>query len=158
MKGTNKLITFLLCGWAFLFIFTTYNSIVILINKNGYQNELFIVTKLCHDFDDNDFDYFAIGIVNGNRESFSLNRCFSSNPRTYEQLNELMPLGTEIDVLYNPSLSKAHIQGETLRVLKAEPNYFQDRKNDLYNMIVIGYGPIVIWLVLLLILRKGSQI
>ena len=124
-KTTRVLTTIFLVAsffWAWLWALTFWNRLNILRNRDGYSRATFEVTSVeYHEpsgYDDSPMpSYWANGVVNGQAERLSIMSRFESQPESLEQVQAAVPVGTVFQILYNPSLSRAIVQGETLRVI-----------------------------------------
>ena len=118
--------------WALLTSFTLANAIMVLRNWRGYREATFVVAEVKYSESYGGggagagggggsgtlaVDYWAKGTIHGARERYSLKREVAHSPKSQDDLERMVPPGDQFRVWYNPGMSHAIIQGETLRVL-----------------------------------------
>ncbi|WP_254510695.1 hypothetical protein [Anatilimnocola floriformis] len=117
-------------GYSWLFTLTFINRCNIRWNKQNYGLETFVVTAV--DYDANgEFgpDYHLDGEVAGSSERHVPRLRRDQAVRGKGDLARLFPAGTKLAVYYNPTMPRSIIQNESLRVLTAEPDFWQKEIN-----------------------------
>lgn len=114
--------------WSWLFALSFASALTKCCTRKAYCAETFVVT-------DADFigrtrrairHPFLFGMVADHKELLAPPLRGSFVPQNKEDLLAHFPKGMTIPVLYNPGAPEVTIQGETLRVIAARPNVWQE--------------------------------
>ncbi len=127
-------------------------SVIILLYADGYRDAVFTVDQLLFQRGEmrrnRTYDsYGAEGTVEGRKEFFSLGEYVRGVLQKREDLEAQVRVGQELKVLYNPDVPKT----SGLRVLYPEENLKDTWRKIQRKMILTGYGPWLICLILCLV-------
>jgi hypothetical protein len=140
--------------YSSLFSFTYSNRLRIQHNRDQYRPEVFEVRDaVYHPRSGEDSEsYWFKGLVAGNEERFIPDFAEGFDVESREDLLSLYPVGTKINVLYNPDETETIIQDETLRVLHDFPGFWEkeDRLRGRLARIVLVPVPVTLCFYLML--------
>lgn len=141
--------------YSSLFSFTYSNRLRIQHNRDQYRHEVFEVRDaVYHPRSGEDSEsYWFKGLVAGNQERFIPDFAEGFDVESREDLLSLYPVGSKINVFYNPNETGTIIQDETLRVLHYFPGFWEKEerlRSQLFRIVVI---PVPLALCFYLVLR-----
>lgn len=127
-------------------------SVIILLYADGYRDAVFTVDQLLFQRGEmrrnRTYDSTgAEGTVEGRKEFFSLGEYVRGVLQKREDLEAQVRVGQELKVLYNPDVPKT----SGLRVLYPEENLKDTWRKIQRKMILTGYGPWLICLILCMV-------
>ena len=132
---------------SFLVAFVMYKNVIegkwtMYKQAEGYRAGQYQVTRL-------EFDYFSKkrgfggrtvlqgktvcshGIIENHLEKFCLNGFLPHAPSSLEDLRQMIPEGSRLNVLYNSEIEETNIAGQSIRVAKFSPTFVQGLKTNL---------------------------
>src|SRR5262245_37235036 len=104
---------------------TLWNRLVIRQHKADYREEKFLVTGAYFSSDEGT-DYSLSGTIKGREERLRPEFPPGDGPRNRAALLQAYPLGTQIDVIYNPEVPDRVFHGESARVIHAGLSYLDE--------------------------------
>jgi hypothetical protein len=121
--------------YSWLFTLSFGNRIAIQRQRNEYKPAVFVVTGATYD-GGGDFgpDWWLTGLVGGRTERLVPDMRQRTRPQSADDLLQHFPTGSQIDVLYNPTATETLWQGESLRVLEAQPDFWQREARSLVGL------------------------
>jgi hypothetical protein len=78
-------------------------------------------------------------------------------PRTADDLLSRYPKGTKIEVFYNPDATDMLVQGESLRVLAATPDFWQEEARLRHRLGLRVLVPVPLALAIYLVVRYVNR-
>ncbi len=166
LKNLLIILAVLAFGWSLVLSMPVFNQYKKVLNQEDYQKAIFKVISVHYDPGrvskaiSTSSTWFARGLIRGKEERFSL-VAYVKQPHSESELMRLVPIGSEIDVWYNPEQPNAIIAGETLRVLIFNENTFTDTHKYFKGLLLVAYGPFFLVLMLLVFVKifyGGSNI
>jgi len=163
--GMRKVIQFL-CGLAvfvaflfsWLWTLTFVNRVAIYRDREKYRPETYLVSRAEYYRDDEDGDsWWLMGTIASREERFVPRLGNTPLPRSAEDLLARYPIGTKIDVLYNPDATETLIQGESLRVLAAAPDFWQREARHRHRLGLRVLVPVPVALAIYLTVRYVNR-
>jgi hypothetical protein len=97
--------------------------------------------------------YWLNGTIEGRTERFIPEFPPNFSPTSAKDLLAIYPRAKRIDVLYNPAETETIIQGETLRVLQAKPNFWAEEEQLRNRLLLWVCIPVPATLMIYLVLR-----
>jgi hypothetical protein len=151
--------------WAWLGVFTFFNRIYLLRNKNGFRKTQFIVESVEYHPDiggeNSDESYWANSTIDGSKEQLSLKGLLKKKPQSVKDIQAEVPVGTVYSVLYNPSLTDIIIQGEMLRVRLYKEDFWERESRLIWKLAGIMFLPfaaaLLLMILILLVIRKQKK-
>lgn len=145
--------------YSLLFSFTYSNRLRIHFHRDQYQHQVFEVRDAVYHPRNGEVSesYWFNGQVAGRQERFIPDFAEGFDVESREDLLFLYPVGTRIDVLYNPNETETIIQNETLRVLHDFPGFWEKEdllRGRLFRVVVI---PVPVALCFYLVFRLLHQ-
>jgi hypothetical protein len=113
-------------------------------NRDNYKAEKFVVTKaVYHEASDQQTDietyWWLTGTVAGQKER--LVPFVPEKPQSADDLLKQYPIGSTLDVFFNPALDRKLIQSTSLRVQIATPNYWEEQRWRLIRLAILVFVP-----------------
>ncbi len=145
-------------GWSVALSMPVFNQYKKILNKEDYQKSIFKVISVHYDSGrvskaiTTHPTCFARGLIRGKEERFSLD-AYVKQCQSESDLMRLVPVGSKIDVWYNPEQPNAIVAGETLRVLVFNENTFIDTHKYFKGLLLVAYGPFLFVLMLLVFVK-----
>ncbi len=127
LQTTAGVAVWLALGFSWLFVLSLWNRITILRDKDNYRSEAFIVRDavyLPNDGDELADSYWLLGMVANRQERLVPKRRGLPPPTSAAELLQRYPKGTVVPVYYNPRATTTIVQGETLRVIEAHGDFW----------------------------------
>jgi 4-amino-4-deoxy-L-arabinose transferase-like glycosyltransferase len=155
-----------LCGFAvlaaifysWLWTLSFVNRINIYHNREAYKSETFLFSGAEYSRGDEGGDaWWLTGTVAARDERFVPRLRGGSIPRSAKDLIERYPKDTKIAVLYNPDATETLVQGESLRVLSATPDFWQEEARLRYRLGVRVLLPVPLALAVYLVVRYVNR-
>ena len=140
LKSVTTVLLVASFAWAWLWAFTFWNRIEILTNKEGYSPAEFKVTSI--EFSIREDKHWLSGIVNGVEERLSFTNLLEDRPESKDEVVAEFPPNTEIEVWYNPSLTRTMIQTEYLRVLPYGEDLWSKQISLAWKIGLRGFLPL----------------
>jgi len=113
-----------------------YNAWRIFLNRHKYRPDVFVVDRV--DYYPGDVGYVpmwtATGTIGGVRENFALMDSIAE-PDDVNELRATFPVGTKIEVWYDPTATRTATQGRYLRVLPRHLNFDKALSNALVHTV-----------------------
>ena len=97
--------------------------------------------------------YWLEGTVGGVGERLIPDRHGAPRPRSADELAALYPKGTKISVLYNPDATMWAVQDESLRVIKARPDFWEREASRRLLFGVLTLCPVPLALLVYFVVR-----
>lgn len=155
----RKIIQFV-CGFAvfaaiffsWIWTLTFVNRVNLYLNRDSYHPDTFVVTGAeYHRGEEGGDVWWLNGTVGQHEERLVPRRHGATMPHDENDLLTLYPKGTKVDVLYNPGATETLIQGESLRVLAASPDFWEKeaRLRNRLGLLVLLPAPITLAVYLL---------
>jgi hypothetical protein len=155
-----------LCGFAvlaamffsWLWTLSFVNRVNIYRNREAYKPETFMVSGAeYHRGDEGGDSWWLTGTVTSREERFIPRLLGAPLPRSAEDLIARYPKGTRIEVLYNPEATETIVQGESLRVLAATPDFWQEEARLRYRLGLRVLVPVPLALAVYLAVRYVNR-
>lgn len=128
--------------WAALFALPWWNRVAIHRNRANYRPATFLVSDAAYERGKRGTSYWLQGSIAGESERFVPPLADgAARPRNRADLLRQFPVGTKIAVLYNPSMTRALIQDETLRVKPDAPDFWQREARLRRSLTRMLFGP-----------------
>lgn len=134
------------------------NRVNIYRNREAYKPENFIVSGAEYHRDDESGDsWWLSGTVASREERFTPRLRGAPLPRSAENVVARYPKGTRIEVLYNPDAAETIVQGESLRVLAATPDFWQEEARLRHRLGLRVLVPVPLTLAVYLAVRYVNR-
>jgi hypothetical protein len=145
-------------GFSWLFTLTFLNRVTIYHDREKYRPGTYVVTgaEYVHETEGGD-TWWLTGTVTAREERFIPRLAGASSPRSAEDLLARYPKGTKIDVLYNPDATDTIMQGETLRVFAATPDFWQNEAKLRHRFGLRVLVPVPVTLAIYLTVRYVNR-
>jgi hypothetical protein len=144
--------------YSWLFTLSFVNRIVIYLHRDDYKPAVYVVTGANY-VNDSEFGpaWWVTGDVGGREERFVPHMSKGTRPGSTEDLLQRFPRGTKIDVIYKPDASDMLSQGESLRVLEARPNLWQEEAKSTWRLGRRVLLPVQITFIIYTLVRVANQ-
>jgi lipopolysaccharide export LptBFGC system permease protein LptF len=161
----RKIIQFL-CGFAvlaaiffsWLWTLSFVNRVNIYRNREAYKPATFLVSGAEYYRGDEGGDsWWLTGTVTSHDERLVPRLRGAPLPRSAGDLTARYPKGTKIEVLYNPDATETLVQGESLRVLSATPDFWQEEARLRYRLALRVLVPVPLTLAVYLAVRYVNR-
>lgn len=154
-----------LCGFAvlaaiffsWLWTLSFVNRVNIYRNREAYKPETFLVSGAEYSRDEGGDSWWLTGTVTSREERFVPRLRCAPLPRSAKDLIIRYPKGTKIEVLYNPDATETLVQGESLRVLSATPDFWQEEAKLRYRLGLRVLVPVPLMLAVYLAVRHVNR-
>ena len=155
-----------LCGFAvlaaiffsWLWTLSFVNRVNIYRNREAYKPETFLVSGAeYHRGDEGGDSWWLTGTVASHEERFVPRLRGAPLPGSTGELIARYPKGTKIQVLYNPDATETLIQGESLRVLAATPDFWQEEARLRHRLGLRVLVPVPLTLAVYLAVRYFNR-
>lgn len=155
-----------LCGLAvlaaiffsWLWTLSFVNRVNIYCNREAYKPETFLVSGAeYHRGDEGGDSWWLTGTVTSREERFVPRLRGAPRPHNAEDLIARYPKGARIEVLYNPDATETLVQGESLRVLAATPDFWQEEARLRYRLGLRVLVPVPLTLAVYLAVRYVNR-
>ncbi len=145
-------------GFSWLWTLPFVNRVTIHQGREKYRPGTYLVTGAeYHRGDEGDDSWWLTGTIASHEERFIPRVSKGQRPRNQEEVLARFPKGTKIDVFYNPDATEMIVQDETLRVIEATPNFWQEearRQRSLGQRVLV---PVPLALALYLTVRYANR-
>lgn len=155
-----------LCGFAvlaaiffsWLWTLSFVNRVNIYRNREAYKPETFTVSGAeYHRGDEGGDSWWLTGTVRSREERFIPRLRGAPLPRSAGDLIARYPRGTRIEVLYNPDATEMIVQDESLRVLTASPDFWQEEARLRHRLGLRVLVPVPLTLAVYLAVRYVNR-
>ena len=160
----SYVLVFITLFWAWLGVFTFFNRIYLLRNKNGFRKTQFIVESVEYHPDiggeNSDESYWANSTIDGSKEQLSLKGLVKKKPKSVKDIQAEVPVGTVYSVLYNPSLTRVEVQGEMLRVHLYRKDFWEREKRAAWGIARIMFFPLgaaMLFMIFILLITRNQK-
>jgi len=144
--------------FSWLWTLSFVNRVNIYRNREAYKPETFIVSGAEHHRGDEGGDsWWLTGTVMSREERLTPRLRGAAVPRSAEDLIARYPRGTRIEVLYNPDATETIIQDESLRVLEATPDFWQQEARLRHRLGLRVLVPVPLTLAIYLSVRYVNR-
>ena len=136
-----------------------WNRFTILRDKDNYNPEVFIVLDAeyeqgLHKMPD---AYWLVGTVSLRKERLVPMWRGLPPPRSAAELLQRFPKGTRVPVLYNPRATEMMVQGETLRVIEADRDFWDEEASVRWRLGLYVFVPASIAIAVYLSIRLNNH-
>ena len=165
MNAVRKIIQSL-CGFAvlaaiffsWLWTLSFVNRVNIYRNREAYKPETFLVSGAeYHRGDEGGDSWWLTGKVASREERFVPRLRDAPSPRSAKDLTARYAKGTKIEVLYNPEATETLVQGESLRVLAATTDFWEEEARLRYRLGLRVLVPVPLALAVYLVVRYVNR-
>lgn len=154
IQSLSGLAVFVAVCYSWLWTLSFANRLNIYRDRAAYKPETFTVSGAeYHRGDESGTSWWLTGTIATHAERFVPSLYEISSPRSAEDLLLHYPKGTKIEVLYNPNATTTLFQGESLRVLAATPDFWQEEARLRYQLGLRVLVPLPITLIVYLAVR-----
>jgi hypothetical protein len=160
VQSLSGFAVFAAIAFSWLFALTFWNRRTLWRDRDQYKRESLVVTESVYDsgaFEDHFEFYWLEDIVGGVTERLVPDLDRAPSPRSADELALRYPKGTKISVLYNPAATAALIQGESLRVIDAPPDFWKREASRRLFFGPLTLGPIPLALGIYLAVRFTNR-
>jgi len=153
IEFTCGLAVFLAFLFSWLWTLTFVNRINLYLHRDAYRPETFLVTGAGY--------YRGYGWLNGmvagHEERLTPMLRGTPSARGSVDLLALYPKGTKLEVLYRPEATRAVVQHETLRVLPAGPEFWENEARLRHRLGWFVLAPVPLTLGIYLLVRRANR-
>jgi hypothetical protein len=135
---------------------TFWNRLTIQQHKASYREETFLVTDASFTGDEGTY-YSLAGTIKGREERMQPFFPRGSEPRNRTDLLRAYPVGTKIDVIYNPDVPDIVFNGESARVIQAGLSYLDEEPRRFRSAALETFLPIPLALVFFFTVRNYGK-
>lgn len=112
--------------YSWLWTLSFVNRVNLYLDRDKYRPATFVVTGAeFHRHDDGFNSWWLQGTVSDREERFVPASRGLSRPASADEVLARYPKGSEVSVFYNLEATETIIQGETLRVVEATPDFWE---------------------------------
>ena len=106
---------------------------------------------------DDGIDYSLTGTIAGRNERLQPSFPRGTEPRSQADLLRAYPLGTEIDVIYNPDVPDVVFNGESPRVIQAGLNFLDEEPRRFRSAAFKTFIPLPLAIIFFFAVRQSNK-